>query len=141
MRGPSGGRTRPSNNLELYAWYFMRVSGVVLVLLVLGHLVIMHLIFNVERINYEFVAGRYLNPLWRIYDLIMVILALLHGSNGLRTVLDDYVHPPGWRAFAQAVLYVCVFVVLVIGTYTIFSFDPVSLARAGSDPGSVIRDP
>ena len=133
MRSPSGGRTRPSNNLELYTWYFMRVSGVVLVLLVLGHLVIMHLVFNVDNINYEFVAGRYRNPLWRIYDLVMVLLAVLHGSNGLRTVLDDYIHKPGWRAFAQGVLYVMVGLVLIIGTYTILAFDPVSLALAGGN--------
>jgi succinate dehydrogenase / fumarate reductase membrane anchor subunit len=131
MRSPSGGRARPSSNLELYAWYFMRISGVVLILLVLGHLVIMHLIFNVDRIDWEFVAGRYMNPLWRIYDLVMVILAVLHGSNGLRTVLDDYIHSPGWRTFAQSVLCVCVFVVLVIGTYTILSFDPTAFARGG----------
>jgi len=102
----------------------MRVSGVVLVLMVLGHLVIMHLFFSVDRIDWNFVAQRYQNPLWRIYDLVMVILAVLHGFNGLRTVLDDYIHRPAWRALAQAALYLGVFLVLVIGTFTILAFDP-----------------
>ncbi|MCW2492995.1 MAG: succinate dehydrogenase hydrophobic rane anchor protein, partial [Frankiales bacterium] len=31
-------RTRGRTNTELYAWLFMRVSGILLVVLVLGHL-------------------------------------------------------------------------------------------------------
>ena len=39
---------KPSGGFELAAWYFMRISGLVLVLLALGHLFITHILNNVE---------------------------------------------------------------------------------------------
>ena len=39
-RQPKGG----GGSFELYAWVFMRISGVLLVLLVLGHFAIMHVL-------------------------------------------------------------------------------------------------
>ena len=76
-----------------------------LVFLALGHLFITHILNNVENINYEFVANRWADPasgvLWRLWDLTMINLAVLHGSNGLRQVLDEYVIGPGRRVLAQ----------------------------------------
>ena len=47
------------SNYEMYSWMFMRISGVVLVVLVLGHLLIMNVLDGgVHRINFGFVAGR-----------------------------------------------------------------------------------
>ena len=46
-RSTSADRRQPKpsrGNFELYAWVFMRVSGVLLVLLVLGHFAIMHVL-------------------------------------------------------------------------------------------------
>ena len=42
-----GRRTPPigGSNFELYAWFFMRISGLFLVLLAAGHMFIMH-VFN-----------------------------------------------------------------------------------------------
>ena len=48
------------NNFELYSWLFMRLSGVVLLFLVLGHILIMLFVDGgVQRINFAFVAGRF----------------------------------------------------------------------------------
>ena len=78
-------RSRGGANTELYAWLFMRVSGVVLVVLVLGHLFIMNILDGgVQRINWAFVAGRWASPFWQVWDLLMLWLAMLHGTNGLR---------------------------------------------------------
>ena len=57
----AGGRPRPTGGLELYAWLFMRVSGIALLLLALGHLAIMHLINSraVQR-AVAFLAGKFL---------------------------------------------------------------------------------
>ena len=46
-RSTSADRRQPKptrGNFELYAWVFMRISGVLLVLLVLGHFGIMHVL-------------------------------------------------------------------------------------------------
>ncbi len=52
-------RPRPTGGLELWSWLFMRLSGLLLLFLALGHLVIMHLVHNVDEISYAFVASRY----------------------------------------------------------------------------------
>lgn len=121
-----GGRPRPESGVELYAWLFMRVSGVVLLFMALGHLAIMHIIHNVEVIDYQFVVRRYATPFWRTYDLVMLWLALIHGLNGLRTLIEDYVSARGWRAFSLASLYVLGFVFLALGSLVILTFQPVA---------------
>jgi succinate dehydrogenase membrane anchor subunit len=118
------GRVRPESGFELYAWLFMRVSGVVLLFMALGHLAIMHVINNVEAIDYQFVARRYVTPFWKTYDLVMLWLALIHGLNGVRTLLEDYVRARGWRVAALASLYVAGFVFLALGSLVILTFHP-----------------
>lgn len=56
---------KPAGGFELAAWFFMRISGLLLVFLALGHLFITHILNNVENINYEFVANRWADPHWR----------------------------------------------------------------------------
>ena len=118
------GRARPESGLELYAWMFMRVSGVALLFLALGHLLIMHIINNVDNIDFRFVARRYATPFWRTYDLVMLWLALIHGLNGIRMLVGDYVRPKGWQVATLASLYVFGFVLLSLGSITILTFKP-----------------
>lgn len=120
------GRVRPESGIELYAWLFMRVSGVVLLFMALGHLAIMHVINNVEIIDYQFVVRRYMTPFWRTFDLVMLWLALIHGLNGVRTLVEDYVGARGWRVVTLASLYVVGFVFLVLGSLVILTFQPVA---------------
>jgi len=122
----AGGRAKPESGLELYAWIFMRVSGVLLLVLALGHLAIMHLIHNVDEVNYAFVAGRWANPLWRLYDWLLLMLALVHGFNGLRVMVDDYVRQPGWRLLSLTGVYVLTFLFLVVGSLVILTFQPMA---------------
>ena len=69
----------------------MRLSGIVLVVLVLGHLLIQLVLDGgVSKIGFAFVAGRWASPFWQVWDLLMLWLAMLHGANGLRTVINDY---------------------------------------------------
>jgi succinate dehydrogenase / fumarate reductase membrane anchor subunit len=107
----------------------MRVSGVVLLFMALGHLAIMHLLHGVEEIDYDFVAARFATPFWRSYDFVMLVLALLHGVNGARTVLEDYVHSGGWRTVTLSTLYIVGFVLLVVGALVILTFQPVAGGR------------
>jgi succinate dehydrogenase / fumarate reductase, membrane anchor subunit len=118
------GKPRPESGLELYAWIFMRISGLALLFLALGHLVIMHVIHNVDHIDFQFVAARYATPFWRTYDLLMLWFAMIHGVNGIRTVLVDYVSARGWRVVSLASLYVLGFALLTLGSLAILTFQP-----------------
>ena len=77
-------------NFELYGWLFMRVSGVLLVVLVIGHLFVnLMLGEGIKQIDFGFVANKWASPFWQVYDLLMLWLAMNHGANGLRTVIND----------------------------------------------------
>lgn len=117
--------TSSGSSFEMYSWIFMRMSGLLLVVLVLGHLLIMNILDGgVQRINFGFVAGRWASPFWRTWDLMQLWLAELHGTNGLRTVINDYAVRDTTRFWLKMLLYTSAFLVLVLGTLVIFTFDP-----------------
>jgi succinate dehydrogenase / fumarate reductase membrane anchor subunit len=103
----------------------MRVSGIVLVVLVLGHLFIMNILDGgVQRINWGFVAGRWASPFWQVWDLLMLWLAMIHGTNGLRVIINDYTRRDGTRLTLKAVLYTATTITIALGTLVIFTFNP-----------------
>ena len=90
------------------------------------HLLIMHVTTDVACTTYQFVALRYSNPFWRLYDWVLLTLALLHGMNGLRVVIDDYVRARGFRFFIQSTLGALTLVLFMLGTITLITFQPVA---------------
>ena len=57
------GRERPAGGFELWSWLFMRISGLVLLILAVGHVLIMHVLDEgVDRVNFGFVAARWQQP-------------------------------------------------------------------------------
>jgi|ERR1700712_1929479 succinate dehydrogenase / fumarate reductase membrane anchor subunit len=129
LENPRTRRQRPSvgarTNFELYAWLFVRISGLALIVLVLGHLLIMNVLDGgVQRINFGFVAGRWSSPFWRTWDLLMLWLAELHGLLGLRTIINDYAERPQTRFWLKTLLYSSAVLVITLGTLVIFTFDP-----------------
>jgi succinate dehydrogenase / fumarate reductase membrane anchor subunit len=112
-------------NFEMYGWLFMRLSGIVLVVLVLGHLLIQLVLDGgVQKIGFAFVAGRWASPWWQAWDLIMLWLAMLHGANGLRTVINDYAERDNTRFWLKMLLYTATVFTVLLGTLVIFTFDP-----------------
>ncbi len=109
-------------SFETWSWFFMRLSGLALVFLALVHFAITHIVNDVVETDYRFVADRWDNPLWRLFDWALLALALAHGANGLRWIIDDYVHRPGRRAAARAALYGLSGLLFVAGTLTIVLF-------------------
>lgn len=119
-------RAKPGGGgLETFSWYFMRVSGAILLLIAVFHLLLMHVYIRVENIDFNTVVTRWTGPwgaFWRVYDLALLVFALLHGFNGLRWVIDDYVHRPGWNAVAKGAVLTVAVIVILMGAYAIFSF-------------------
>ena len=88
---PNQPRSRKKAQWEKRAWVFMRVSGPLLVVLILGHLMV-NLVLperGVKSIDFAFVAGKWADPFWQVYDGIMLWLAMIHGTNGMRTLVND----------------------------------------------------
>jgi succinate dehydrogenase / fumarate reductase membrane anchor subunit len=118
------GRDRPVGGFELWSWLFMRISGIVLLFLAVGHVLIMHVVDEgVGRVNFGFVATRWQSPLWRTWDWMLLVLALIHGINGLRVITLDYVRAPGIRITINMVFYILGFTLFVLGSVIVFTFD------------------
>ena len=112
-------------NWEKWGWIYMRASGVVLVVLIFGHL-----FFNlmtgegIKQIDFAFVAGKLADPFWQWWDVAMLWLALIHGGNGMRTIVNDYVSRPGVAKALKVALFLSTVLLIVLGTLVVFTFDP-----------------
>src|SRR5688500_8866752 len=98
-----GGYERPDaamqekGTFELYSWVFMRVSGLLLIFMALYHLYWWNLVVGVEHLSADLVLERWSNPLWRLFNAGLATFALLHGLNGLRYSIEDYIRNPTAR--------------------------------------------
>jgi succinate dehydrogenase / fumarate reductase, membrane anchor subunit len=114
-----------STNWEKWGWIYMRVSGVVLVVLIFGHLFVNLMIGEgVDALNFAFVGGKLSQPFWQVWDVLMLWLALIHGGNGMRTIVNDYTSQRMVRGVLKGAILAAVVVLIVLGTLVVFTFDP-----------------
>ena len=120
-------RPKPeASGRERFWWYFMRLSGLALVFLALGHMFIMHVLVELtnEEVNFAFVQSRWGTPFWRIYDLLLLVLAFVHGANGTRVVIGDYVVNRTARSLLIGILLAISAIWLLLGIAVIAFFNP-----------------
>ncbi|MDP9473669.1 MAG: succinate dehydrogenase, cytochrome b556 subunit [Chloroflexota bacterium] len=115
------------------AWYFLRLSGGLLVILALTHMFITHYLNVPSETTFDFVANRWANPLWRTFDWVLLMAALWHGLIGLRYSVTDYIRRAGWRVFALSLVWITGLVFTGMGSITIFTFDEAA-ARENTGP-------
>ena len=123
---PNQPRSRKGAQWEKRAWIFMRVSGLILIFLILGHLMV-NLVLperGVKSIDFAFVAGKWASPFWQVYDGLMLWLALIHGTNGMRTLVNDYSEREWVRKTLNVSLWVVAVALIILGTLVITTFDP-----------------
>jgi len=124
-RSPYVRRSSSRGNYELWSWLFMRASGALLLVLVLGHLFVnLMLGQGIKSIDFAFVAGKWSSPFWQTWDLLMLWLAELHGVNGVRTIINDYTEKDATRIVLKTLLFASGAIILILGTLVIFTFDP-----------------
>ena len=128
-------KTAYGTNSELAWWVFMRISGLVLVFLVLGHVYFNNIVINVGEVDYAYVAERLSKSWVRVYDTFLLGFAMLHGINGLRYSIEDYVQRPGRRLAWKVTLFTVSAIIFVMGAMTLwaFSFDEMGEAIRALD--------
>ncbi len=120
---PTATGTPPrKRSFETWSWFFMRLSGLALLFLALIHFTITHIANDVVATDSDFVARRWDNPLWRIFDWALLALALTHGLNGLRWIIDDYVRGRRARLATKFVVFGLSAALFALGTFTIVTF-------------------
>jgi succinate dehydrogenase / fumarate reductase membrane anchor subunit len=127
IESPRSPRTQQHSrvNLEKWGWIYMRASGVVLVVLIFGHLFV-NLVagVGVKAIDFGFVGGKLSQPFWQIWDTLLLWLALIHGANGMRTIVNDYAANPLVRRIFTGALLASAVLLILLGTLVIYTFDP-----------------
>ena len=116
------GRPRPhGSGFELAVWYLMRLSGLALFVLALGHFSIMHFIFDPATQSAQWIIDdRWGSVLWRTVDWLLLTMVVLHAFMGVRTVLQDYIHG-GARTALTLLLYLAGIALALMGTMAVMT--------------------
>ncbi|MEW6440571.1 MAG: succinate dehydrogenase, hydrophobic membrane anchor protein [bacterium] len=107
------------------AWLWQRVSGVALVVLLIGHFLLKH--FALEepgagQITYSAVVRQLSSFWWVVFELSLLVAALWHGFNGVWMVAADYVHKPLLRTVIYTGLWAAGAFLLLAGMITLIPF-------------------
>ena len=103
----------------------MRISGSLLIVLIFTHLFVNLMTGNgITAIDFGFVAGKWAHPLWKWWDAAMLVLAMIHGTNGMRALVNDYARTRWIRRTLKSALGVAFALVVTLGSLVIFTFDP-----------------
>lgn len=124
---PGGGYDRPEGGkgkLEVYSWLFMRISGLALIFLALYHLIWWNLVIGVEHLDSVVVRERWSNPLWRFFNVALISFAMIHGLNGARYSIEDYIRNPQAQKVVKIAVYAIVLAALAFGIVGLLLFDP-----------------
>ncbi len=116
--------TKPVGGFEYGSWLYMRLSGIAILVLVSIHLIYVHFVHGVDQVNYKFVATRWSSPAVLAMDVALLIIALLHGANGVRILIDDYIRSKSRRNFLHGALYVVTAFLLVFGGLVMLVYRP-----------------
>lgn len=136
--------TRRASSLHVWFWKFMRVSGLLILPLVFGHLAAMHIVQGVfdlttpgaeiigtDMVNesgkaVEFVGKRWDYmvagvAVWRFYDGALLGLVALHGFYGLYLVANDYIHNKVLNRAANWVIGFGAVALILVGSAALFA--------------------
>jgi succinate dehydrogenase / fumarate reductase membrane anchor subunit len=104
---------------ESIAWKWMRYSGLLLIPLAWGHVLIQDVLVGVHSIDLDYVALRWASLGWRVYDFLLLAFAFAHGVNGLRQVLNDYIRQDSTRRTVTWLLFGVWLILSLIGAMAI----------------------
>jgi succinate dehydrogenase / fumarate reductase membrane anchor subunit len=112
-------RVRVEINYESVAWKWMRYSGLLLIPLAWGHVLIQDVLVGVHQIDIDYVAMRWATLGWRVYDFLLLAFAFAHGVNGLRQVTNDFIKNKSFMRLVSVLLFLFWLVLSLIGAAAI----------------------
>ncbi len=113
-------RYQSSKNSGATSWVLQRISGLALVVLMIGHYILMHYTPDSGH-TYDAVLGRMQFSWYRIIDLVFVTLGLYHGLNGIWGIFRDYNLKPWLKMSILTSLFILGIAFLAWGYNIIFS--------------------
>lgn len=111
------------SNFERTAFVFMRLSGIALLLLAVGHMLLQHVLNSSTNLTIVFVAEQWNSWGWKVFDILLLAFTVTHGINGFRNVLEDYIHNRSLMKLINIVLLLFVVATILWAGYAIINFD------------------
>ena len=131
----------PGWNLEYMMFLFTRLSGLAFFLLAvigisaalfmgarnqmdLGTLMRWTFFPNPNHVldsNIPDVTMGWANGFWQIMGILIVFFGGTHGLNGLRVVIEDYIHHPLWQILIRSLIFVLWAFMLIAAIYVVFA--------------------
>ncbi len=102
----------------LFGWLLVRLTGLLLTVLVIGHFALTHIVTDVAQTGSAYVASRWGSALVVGWDWLMLASAVLHGAVGLRAVVGDYAPSRARRGLVTLLVALSVAMV-ALGSWTI----------------------
>ncbi len=109
-------------NHERRIWLFMRLTGLVMFITVVFHLLYMHMVVGVENITFDNIDSRWSGPagvFWRLFDASLLFIGMAHGMNGVRFSINDYVHNKILNFLLTAAVYGLGLFLILLGSLAI----------------------
>jgi len=117
-------KIRIQKNFDQIAWMAMRYSGVLLIPLAFGHMILQDVVVGVHQITTDYAMERMATLGWKLYDILLLAFAFGHGMNGVRQVFRDYIHNPRSFRIVSSILFMVWLVISVIGAITLLAINP-----------------
>lgn len=132
---------RAAGSFEYMMWIFTRVSGLVLMLLGAFNLAMAFMMRGRTYLNLpemfrwmffpnpnhvinsdipDITVG-WSNAFWQIYGIAMIALATIHGLNGLRMIIEDFLDRPLLTAIVRVLLVGLLVGGMIVATYVILA--------------------
>lgn len=108
-------RVRVKPNYDHIAWKWMRYSALLLIPLVWFHVILQDVIVGVHAMDLNYVAERWANIAWRIYDALLLGFAFAHGVNGVRNVANDFIKGDRARVIVSWALFIFWLAITAVG--------------------------
>jgi len=100
------------------AWFFQRLSAIILFVIVIGHFILYHFIFQGDIQKSDVL--KFTQYSWfSLIQFVFLLTALYHGLNGTWGVIEDYVHHRIWRLILFSLVITAGTGLLFVGTLTI----------------------
>lgn len=101
---PGSVRPRAATRSRAGAYLMVRLTGLLLAVLVLGHFALTHIVTDVADTDSGFIDRRWGSAVWLLWDWAMLGTAFLHGGAGVWVVIDDHTPEPRARRRRRALL-------------------------------------
>ncbi len=129
-------RIRGLNSGGMTGWFLQRLTGILLLPVVMVHVWVTHFSlrggYHQSEVDYQMVAARLSSPWWKLIDLFFLGIVLYHGLRGVWIIVQEGTHRPWARVTLYSLVVIAGTALAVLGTVTILPFHAANVtASAG----------